>query len=84
MEQQVNELIPQEKRVYSAIGILELQFGRRPTHRELCAETGFKSKASINKYIVSLEIKGYVKRNYNGISTLKYRAAKESDENDDL
>jgi SOS-response transcriptional repressor LexA len=64
-----------ERRVYDAIMRLEATLARRPSQQEIARAAGYKSKGSANKYIKRLEEKGWLKRDYEGLSTLRLAAA---------
>lgn len=69
----MSPLSHQERLILHAIQHLEIELGRRPYQQEIAHGAGFRSKASANKYIKSLEAKGHIQRDYNAPSTLRVR-----------
>ncbi len=59
-KQMVEALTPNEQRVLDAIATHFEQQGRMPTHAELAATLGFKSKNSSWQYLQQLQRKGYL------------------------
>ena len=70
----MSPLKPQEARILAAVQPLEEKLGRRPYQIEIANAAGFRSKACANKYLKSLEAKGYIERDYAGRHTLRVRA----------
>jgi SOS-response transcriptional repressor LexA len=55
-------LTRQMKRALDAIERLTVEKGYAPSHSELCAALGLKSKSTITRLTKSLETRGYISR----------------------